>query len=204
MWWVSWPRSPPSGCLIGRCHRIDPMSRFCTEGRGGPHPLDRFSSQLRWNPVHDSSGFGAGFRVVPPSVYASCGVRSLSTSGAGPVVEVHPPTDAGPSLGTDCELGQVDAFVLEYRQTAHGCPSSGLAVHRDADGLLEHVGEVDAGELAALVAIKDLRRAIALERLVQGVHAEARIERVGQGQDRTLRLAQSITATRYRNRCNGI
>ena len=25
--------------------------------RGGPHPLDRFSSQLRWNPVHDSSCF---------------------------------------------------------------------------------------------------------------------------------------------------
>ena len=25
--------------------------------RGGPHPLDRVSSQLRWNPVHDSSGF---------------------------------------------------------------------------------------------------------------------------------------------------
>ena len=24
------------------------------EYRGGPHPLDRFSSQLRWNPVHDS------------------------------------------------------------------------------------------------------------------------------------------------------
>ena len=23
--------------------------------RGGPHPLDRVSSQLRWNPVHDSS-----------------------------------------------------------------------------------------------------------------------------------------------------
>ena len=28
------------------------------EGRGGPHPLDRFSSQLRWNPVHDSSDLG--------------------------------------------------------------------------------------------------------------------------------------------------
>ena len=27
-------------------------------GRGGPHPLDRFSSQLRWNPVHDSRDLG--------------------------------------------------------------------------------------------------------------------------------------------------
>ena len=26
--------------------------------RGGPHPLDRFSSQLRWNPVHDSRDLG--------------------------------------------------------------------------------------------------------------------------------------------------
>ena len=23
---------------------------FAKEGRGGPHPSDRFSSQLRWNP----------------------------------------------------------------------------------------------------------------------------------------------------------
>ena len=30
---------------------------FVHQDRGGPHPLDRFSSQLRWNPVHDSSGF---------------------------------------------------------------------------------------------------------------------------------------------------
>ena len=28
------------------------------ETRGGPHPSDRFSSQLRWNPVHDSSDLG--------------------------------------------------------------------------------------------------------------------------------------------------
>ena len=28
-----------------------------TAERGGPHPLDRFLSQLRWNPVHDSSCF---------------------------------------------------------------------------------------------------------------------------------------------------
>ena len=62
--------------------------------------------------------------------------------------------------------------------------------------LREHVGEVDAGELAALVAIKDLRRAIALERLVQGVQKRASSV-LDKRQDRTLRLAQSITATRY-------
>ena len=82
--------------------------------RGGPHPLDRFSSQLRWNPVHDSSGFVCWLSSSP-----SVSVRLLRRPvierrvGPAPVVEVHPPTDAGPSLGTGCELGQVDAFVLE-------------------------------------------------------------------------------------------
>ena len=46
-----------------------------------------------------------------------------------------------------------------------------------------------AGELAPLVAVEDLRRAIVLERLVQGLDAEVRIERVGQapGQHRAAR-----------------
>ena len=158
--------------------------------RGGPHPLDRVSSQLRWNPVHDSSCLVCWLSSSP-----SVSVRLLRRPvverrvGPAPVVEVHPPADSGPSLGTGCELGQVDAFVRERSPQPldeHVVHPAALAVHRDADAsLLEHVGEVDAGELAALVAIKDLRRAIALERLVQGVHAEARIERVGQapGQD---------------------
>ena len=166
------------------------MSANGQEMRGGPHPLDRFSSHLRWNPVHDSSGFVCWLSSSP-----SVSVRLLRRPvierrvGPAPVVEVHPPTDAGSSLGTGCELGQVDAFVLERSPQPldeHVVHPAALAVHRDADASLrEHVGEVDAGELAALVAIKDLRRAIALERLVQGVHAEARIERVGQapGQD---------------------
>ena len=33
-------------------------ARRQNDQRGGPHPLDRFSSQLRWNPVHDSSDLG--------------------------------------------------------------------------------------------------------------------------------------------------
>ena len=168
----------------------DSMTSVTTFWRGGPPPLDRVSSQLRWNPVHDSSGFVCWLSSSP-----SVSVRLLRRPvverrvGPAPVVEVHPPADSGPSLGTGCELGQVDAFVLERSPQPldeHVVHPAALAVHRDADAsLLEHVGEVDAGELAAVVAIKDLRRAIALERLVQGVHAEARIERVGQapGQD---------------------
>ena len=50
-------------------------------------------------------------------------------------------------------------------------------------------GEVDAGELAALVAIENLWRAITLKRLVQRLDAEAGIERVDRrpGQPRAAR-----------------
>ena len=45
-----------------RCWRQDgksvPVWKDVGVLRGGPHPLDRFSSQLRWNPVHDSSDLG--------------------------------------------------------------------------------------------------------------------------------------------------
>ena len=130
---------------------------FCAfANRGGPHPLDRVSSQLRWNPVHDSSCFVCWLSSSP-----SVSVRLLRRPvverrvGPAPVVEVHPPADSGPSLGTGCELGQVDAFVLERSPQPldeHVVHPAALAVHRDADAsLLEHVGEVDAGELAALV-----------------------------------------------------
>ena len=104
--------------------------------------------------------------------------------GPAPVVEVHPPADSGMGLGAGRELREVDALVLERSPQPldeHVVHPAALAVHRDANARLrEHVGEVDAAELAALIAIADLRRAIALERLAQGLDAEARLERVGQ------------------------
>jgi hypothetical protein len=44
---------------------------------------------------------------------------------------------------------------------------------------LEDTGEVLAGELAALVGIEELRGAIGLDRLLQGIEAEAGIDRIG-------------------------
>ena len=41
-------------------------------------------------------------------------------------------------------------------------------------------GKVVAGELAALIGIKDLRSAIARERFLQGLDAKIGVERVGQ------------------------
>ena len=53
------------------------------------------------------------------------------------------------------------------------------AVHGDRDaGVLEHIGEVKAGELAALVGIEDLRLAVSGQRLLQGLDAEPRIHGV--------------------------
>ena len=61
------------------------------------------------------------------------------------------------------------------------------SVHRDADaGCLKAPGEGEAGELAALVGVEDLRRAVARRQgLVERVRAEARVQRVRQppGQD---------------------
>ena len=125
---------------------------------------------------------------APVSFVASVRLFGRSTVerrvGPAPVVEVHPPADAGPGLRASGELGQVHALVLERSPQAldkHVVHPAALAVHRDANASrLEHVGEVDAGELTPLVAIEDLGRTIALERLSQGRDAEARLERVGQ------------------------
>ena len=63
-------------------------------------------------------------------------------------------------------------------------------------GLPEALGEVQAGELAALVGVEDLGRAVARQSVVESLDAEARLERVRHRHDKTFRLAQSITATR--------
>ena len=55
------------------------------------------------------------------------------------------------------------------------------AVHGDGDaGVLEHGGELQAGELAALVGVEDLGAAVAFQSLAEGLCAEAGIEGVGE------------------------
>ena len=54
--------------------------------------------------------------------------------GPAPVVEVHPPADAGPGLRASGELGQVHALVFERPPQAldkHVVHPAALAVHRD-------------------------------------------------------------------------
>ena len=53
-------------------------------------------------------------------------------------------------------------------------------VHGDGDaGVLGGGGELQAGELAAVVGIEDLRPAVALQGFCEGLYAEAGIEGVG-------------------------
>ena len=123
--------------------------------------------------------------AAPSSVDASSGVRSLSDEWGRRRSEksIHQPIPVRawePVAHSD----QVDALVRERspqpldEDVVH---PAALAVQRDANARrCEHVGEVGAGELAALVASEDLGRAIALERFWHGLDAETRIERVGQ------------------------
>ena len=95
------------------------------------------------------------------------------------VVEVDPLADDAPGLEAVGELAQIDGLVFErapqpLNEDVVQAPAP--AVHRDPDaGLPQAPGEGEAGELAALVGIEDLRRAMAGQRLVERVCAEARI-----------------------------
>ena len=62
------------------------------------------------------------------------------------------------------------------RECANIVHAAAPAVHGDRDaGVLEHIGEVKAGELAALVGIHDLRRIVASQHLLQSLDAKPRV-----------------------------
>jgi len=64
-------------------------------------------------------------------------------------------------------------------------------------GRPQNAGEGVAGELTALIRIEDLWLAKAGEHLLQRRDTEAGVHRVRQPPGQTLRLAQSMMATRY-------
>ena len=119
------------------------------------------------------------------------------------VVELHPSGDDPLGLEAVRELVQVDGLVFERAPEALDedvVHAPAPAVHGDGDaGVFEGGGELEAGELAALVGIEDLRPAVALQGFSEGLCAEPRASRVlGSRQESTWRVAQSMTATRYR------
>ncbi len=106
------------------------------------------------------------------------------------VAEADPLADD--TLGVEAigEFVQMDRLVFERapqpldEDVVH---AAAAAVHGDCHfGILEPAGEVEAGELAALVGIEDLRPAAGVARLIQGLDAEPGIHGVRQppGQDR--------------------
>ncbi len=106
-------------------------------------------------------------------------------SGVWPlmIVEVDPATHASLGLRTGVPGVQVDAFILQRPpQTLDEdvVDAAPLAVHGDAHaGPLEGVDPGEGRELAALIGVHDLWRAEPVERLVQRLHAEPRLQRVG-------------------------
>src|SRR5437588_12860345 len=113
-----------------------------------------------------------------------------------PIVVADPRTDAGLGFAAGFESIEIDAFVFERPPQPfdeHVVHPAALAIHRDADAVaLQHIGEGKAGELRTLIGVEDLRHAVAGDRLFEKSASIVFDSR----QARTLRLAQSITATR--------
>ena len=100
------------------------------------------------------------------------------------IVIFDPAANADPRLAAGLKGMQVDALVFERapqplnEDVVH---PAALAVHRDPDtSIFQHIGEGDAGELAALVGVEDLRRPVTRKCLFQGRHTKVRIKRVRQ------------------------
>src|ERR671911_274942 len=91
------------------------------------------------------------------------------------IVKAQPSGNARPGFGNRSVGVQVYVFVLQTspkpldEDVVH---APALAVHADPDAVgLQHAGEVGAGELTALVGVKDLRPAEPTQRLFQGIDA---------------------------------
>ncbi len=109
----------------------------------------------------------------------------------GPLGVVEPDPFCDDPVGMEAvdELMQMDGFVFERapqpldKDVVH---APAATVHGDRHpGVLEPVRELEAGELAALVGVEDLRSAVGVERRIQSLDAEPRIHGVREppGQD---------------------
>ena len=138
------------------------------------------------------------------SLFVGFGRGGVSEGGVRPlgVVELHPPGDDPLGLEAVGEFVQVDGLVLERTPEAFDedvVHAPAPAVHGDGNaGVFEGGGKLEAGELAALIGVEDLRPAIALQGFCKGLDTGPGIRVLDSRQESTLRVAQSMTATRYR------
>jgi hypothetical protein len=98
------------------------------------------------------------------------------------IVKVQPISNARLGFGDRCVGVQVDVLIFQTspqpldEDVVH---APALTIHADPDAVgLQHAGEVDAGELAALVSVEDLRPAEPPQRLFQGIDTEVGVQRV--------------------------
>ena len=95
---------------------------------------------------------------------------------------------------------EIDVLILERAPDAFDedvVHPAAAPVHRDAHaGLEQRAGEIRAGELTALVGVENLRLAVSGQCFLQRSEAERGVVVLESRQERTARLAQSMTATR--------
>ncbi len=79
---------------------------------------------------------------------------------------------------------QIDLFIFETPPQPFDediVPPPPRPIHTDLNAVsLQESRKLLAGELAALIGVEDLRRAIPADRLLHGLHAEVRRQRIGQ------------------------
>ena len=97
------------------------------------------------------------------------------------------------------ESMEIDAFVFERAPESLDedvVEEPTAPVHRDPRaGVSQALGPGPGGELAALIGVKDLRRAMAFQGLVQGVEAELDIHGVGQTPRQHLAVCSPFSAS---------
>ena len=86
---------------------------------------------------------------------------------------------------TDVVVGlQIHLFVFHTAPQAlkkHIVQPTPLAIHADLNLLsLQHTGELLAGELATLIGVEDFWHTVFGDRVLQCIHTELTIQRVGQ------------------------
>ncbi len=109
---------------------------------------------------------------------------------ANRVVEVDEPTNVRPGIARGLVGLEVDLLVFDRSPESLDqdvvAPAS-LAVHVYGDLVrLQHLDELQAGELAALIGIDDLGFAVPRERFLQRLDAEVGVHRVGESPGQNL------------------
>ena len=116
------------------------------------------------------------------------------------VVEVYPFCDDPHRCEAVGQLLQVDGLVFERPPQAfdkYVVHAAAPPIHGDCNArVLEDAGEVEAGELASLVGVEDIRAAAAIQGFSQRLDAEGGIMLFDGRQASTWRVAQSMIATR--------